>query len=619
MTDEQFAALVHRLEDRARRDPGGYKARVLGIALLGNAYLFAVVALVAVLFGASLASIVYLKAAGVKLALVVGVFLWMLLKALWIAVPAPEGTRITPRDAPQLFALVDALRRALHAPRFHEVLVTDELNAGVVQAPRLGIFGWPRNYLLIGLPMAKALTVEQFKAVLAHELGHLARGHGRLSNWIYRQRLRWSRLIGILEAAESKGSFLFRSFLRRYAPYFNAYSYPLARANEFEADATSARLVSPRAAAEALTGVAVVAAYLGEQYWPRIHRQADDLPQPAFAPYSAMGKIALDVDSASAERWLARALERKTTLDDTHPALKERLAALGEKPRLALPVQGTAADALLQPALERLSEAFDRRWHEGVLPAWQRRHAEVQESRRRLGELDANHASGAELTPQEAYDRAMLTESVGGNADAALEQLRALHARLPDDPVVLYHLGARLLARDDASGRALLERAMALDAWQTVRVCEALRDHAWATGLKEEAHDWHRKMLARAELEQAAAKERNEVRLDDKFERHGLAADALAALRTQLAAIEGLNKAYFVKKRVAHMPERLCYVLGFTVRRSFLSARAKRRAAEVMKQVRELPFPGETLILHVEGANYRFGRKFRWMRGSRIV
>ena len=46
------------------------------------------------------------------------------------------------------------------------------------------MFGWYRNYLLIGLPLAKALTVEQFKAVLAHEFGHLAKGHGAMSNWI---------------------------------------------------------------------------------------------------------------------------------------------------------------------------------------------------------------------------------------------------------------------------------------------------------------------------------------------------------------------------------------------------------------------------------------------------
>jgi Zn-dependent protease with chaperone function len=619
VTDERFAELVHGLEARAKRDPAGYKARVLAIALLGNAYLAGVVALIAVLFFVALASAFYLKALGVKLALVAGVFLWMVLKALWIVIPAPEGTPIGPRDAPELFALIETLRRALRAPRFHRVLVTDELNAGVVQAPRLGIFGWPRNYLLIGLPLMKALTVEQFKAVLAHEFGHLARGHGRLSNWIYRQRLRWSRLMHTLEAVESKGAVLFQGFLRWYAPYFNAYSFPLARANEFEADATSARLASSRVAAEALTGVEVVGAYLGERYWPGIHRQADDLPQPAFAPFSGMGRMAIDIDAASMQRWLERALERTTTLDDTHPALRERLEALGEEPRLALPAEGAAADALLGKALAPLSDAFDRRWHEGVLPAWQRRHAEVQEGRRRLAELDAKHASGAELAPQEAYDRAMLTESVGGSADGALEQLRALQARLPDDPVVLYQLGARLLGRDDERGCALLERAMQLDAGQTVRVCEALRDHAWHAGRKEEAHEWHRKMVARAELEQAAAKERNEVRLDDKFERHDLSPEALAALRAQLQAVRRLKKAYFLKKRVAHMSERPCYVLGFTVG-SFFHWYTKRRAAEVLQRVKEsVAFPAETLILNVEGGNYRFGRKFRWMRGSRIV
>jgi hypothetical protein len=66
-------------------------------------------------------------------------------------------------------------------PRFHHVLVTDDFNAAVVQAPRLGLFGWYRNYLLIGLPLAKALTVEQFKAVLAHEF---AKRHRKpVSSW----------------------------------------------------------------------------------------------------------------------------------------------------------------------------------------------------------------------------------------------------------------------------------------------------------------------------------------------------------------------------------------------------------------------------------------------------
>lgn len=620
MTHEQFEALVGRLETGARANPAAYQRRVLLLALLGNAYLGAIVALLVCLLLFAAASVLWLKALGAKLALVVGGFLWLVGKALWLRIEPPHGTLVTAREVPELFAVIEELRRKLRAPRFHRVLLTDEFNAGVVQAPRLGIFGWPRNYLLLGLPLMKALTAEQFKAVLAHEFGHLARGHGRLSNWIYRQRLRWGRLMDLLEAAESMGSFLFKPFLRWYAPYFNAYSFPLARANEYEADAASARLTSPAAAAEALTGVNVVASYLAERFWPQIHRLADDQPQPATLPYVGMaGLVAREVDEQSSQDWLQQAMARPTTVDDTHPALRQRLEAIGQAPRLALPREGEAADRLLGAALPALTDAFDRRWRDANLPAWQERYEKAQENRSTLATLDAKHAGGAELSLQEAYDRAGLTESVGGDADAALEQFRALHARAPQDPVASVALGARLLARDDAAGVALLETAMQGDEFAIMRCAELLRDYHARAGRAAEALLWHERLGARAVEEQGAQRERDEVRLKDKFERHGLAPEALARLLEQLRGVPAVRKAYLVRKRVVHLPHRPCYVFGYKVAGG-LRFFSKKRAAAALQAIQEgVQFPGETLILNVEGGNYRFGRKFAWMRGSRIL
>ncbi|MDH4094721.1 MAG: M48 family metallopeptidase [Betaproteobacteria bacterium] len=620
MTHEQFQALVGALEGEARRNPGTYKGRVLLLALLGNAYLGAIVALVGFLLLALLASILWLKALGVKLAVVAGAFLWLIVKALWLRMEPPQGTEVTARVAPELFAMIEELRAELRAPRFHRVLVTDELNAGVVQAPRLGIFGWPRNYLLIGLPLMKSLTMEQFKAVLAHEFGHLARGHGRLSNWLYRQRLRWARLMEVLGAAESRGSFLFTPFLRWYAPYFNAYSFPLARANEYEADATSVRLTSARAAAAALTGVSVVGSYLGERYWPQVHKLADEQPQPAHMPFVGLSaRMTQEVDEASSHRWMQQALARVTTVEDTHPALKDRLAAIGQAPRLALPADGEAADRLLGTALPSITEAFDQRWRTSILPAWEERYQRVQEERRRLAELDATLARGTELSLQEAYDRAVLTESVGANADAALEQLRALHARAPGDATACFALGARLLERDDPAGVPLLEHVMRQDEFAIARCSELMRDYHWRGGRKTEADAWHQRLLERAADQRGAEKERSEVNLKDKFERHGLAAEDLARLLAQLRAVPGLRKAYFVRKRVAHLAHRPFHVLGFKA--SFpLQPGVKKRAAAMMQSIQErVQFPGETLIVNVEGENYRFGRKFAWMRGARIL
>lgn len=620
MTNDEFSALVLKLEQQARTSPAGYQLRTLLLAMLGNAYLILIVLLLLALLVAMLASIAILKAVGTKLALLVGFFLWNVVKALWIKVQPPEGTEVNAQQAPALFAMIGELQQRLSAPRFHHVLITDDFNASVMQTPRLGLFGWYRNYLLIGLPLLKSLTPEQFKAVLAHEFGHLAKGHARIGNWIYRQRYRWSRLMRQLEEQGSKGGFLFRPFLNWYAPYLNAYSFPLARANEYEADAAAARLTSPQAAAEALTNVNVIGSYLNERFWPTLHRQADDLPQPGFMPYATMSNsFCREIDATAADAWLQQALQRNSDIDDTHPAFRDRLQAIGATARLAPPANDAAADRLLGSALETITRAFDQRWLNYIQPAWEARHREIQDGRKQLAELNQRHSAQEELSIDEQYDRALLTESIGGDADSAQEQLRELHRQVPQHSGVCFSLGLRLLNQDDASGVALLQQAIASNAELKPRGCEVLRDYFWRIGEQQQAHAWHEQLLAAVRQQEAAQKERDQVLLVDRFDRHGLDASTLAALQQQLRSVNGIGKVYFVRKQVAHHPDRPCYVLGFTLK-GWLPLRRKQRVQTVIAELQQkVTFPGETLLIGVEGNNYRFGRKFRWMRGSCII
>ena len=620
MTTEEFDRMVFGLEGLARRKPKVYQLRVLLLAMLGNAYLGFVLLVVSTVLVALLVSVKAFGALALKLIMIVAIFLWMLLKSLWVKFTPPKGMKIRVGEAPALFAMIRELSEKLGAPRFHEVLVSEELNAGVLQLPRLGIFGWHRNYLMLGLPLMKSLTVEQFRAVLAHEFGHLAKGHGRISNWVYLQRLRWSRLMGQLEASHSKGSILFAAFFNWYGPYFNAYSFPLARANEYEADATSVRLTSAHTVAEALTNVDVVCNYINERYWPQIYRQADDLPQPSIEPFARMGEhFALDLDQETAKGWLDRAVANQTTSADTHPALADRLKAIGETPRLNPPKPGGAADQLLGDALVPLTDGFDRRWQEYILPAWQERHEQVRLERHRLVELIEKYHECGELSPQDAYERARLTESVGQDADAALGQFRALLDREPDNALFSYAVGVRLLALGDEEACELIERAMLLDEEAAASGCEALRDYCLRVGRVDEAKAWHQRMTDSAQLQQLANRERSQLLAKDQFAPHGLAGETLAPLRAELASVRGLRKAYFVQKCLKHQPHRALYVLGYTVTGRFRLAN-RRRAAEVLEQIKACTgFPGQTLIINLERGNARFERKFSKLDGARIV
>jgi len=617
LTAEQFEQRVTRFEALARAAPARYRFRVLLFALGGYAYLGLVVGLLLVALALGVISLVYMKVVAIKLLVPLLAFVGVVLRSLYVPIQAPAGVALRRAQAPALFERIERLRRALRAPRFHRVLVTDAFNAAVMQVPRLGLLGWHRNYLILGLPLLKCLTPEQLDAVLAHEFGHLAGGDARFSNWLYRLRAIWAQLLEELERTKSSGAFLFKGFFEWYVPRFNAYSFPLARADEYRADAVSAQLTSPRIAAQALTSVNVVGSYLRERFWPSVHRHADEQPQPSFAPYAQLGAgLAAELASEDSQRWLRDALARQTTLADSHPCLRERLAAIGAEPELAPPTEGQSADHLLASARDAIVQRFDLRWQDLIVHDWRRRYEEVQEGRRRLAELDA-HAAARALNDAEALERANLDEAYGSGD--AIEQFRAVLARAPDSAVANYALGFRLLQRDDAEGVALLERAMQLDADAIAPGSRALADYFWRLGDKDAAALWHRCWANRNAAVTAAQEERSRALLRDVFEPHGVPAAALAALQAELAQVGGLRGVFLARKRVTHFPERPCYVLGFAVGRRWLPARAEKTQA-MLRRLRELQhFPGETLILSVEGINARFARKFGGVPGARII
>jgi hypothetical protein len=391
-------------------------------------------------------------------------------------------------------------------------------------------------------------------------------------------------------------------------------SVPLARADEYEADATSARLTSPSAAAAALTAVNVIGTFLQACYWPGLHRKADEVAQPSFAPYAQMGEaIGSDIDANQMCSWLDAAMARKTSIADTHPALADRLQALGEKPLLALPAAGEAADMLIG----RNAEELDRCWREAIQPAWECRHQEVKVKLKELAAFDARVAQGPTLTVEERVRHAVLTEEVGAGSEAALAPLRAVHADAPDNAVACYGLGARLLRSDDDGGVALIEQAMQRDEEALLPGAELLSDFFARRGCDELARQWHERGLQRAQVVQEAQAERSEVFQHEVFEPHGLDDARVAELRARLRTIPDLGKAHLVRKRLAHRPEQPVLVLAFRVRR-WRWHRASRSGAVQDAIVKTVVFPHPTLIVWMESERYGFLKR-RLRRPTRIV
>ena len=367
MDQGDFESWVSRVEQLAREKPKPYRRRVFLLAALGYTYLIVVVLVLLGLSGAAIACILSIVILGSILAAVVVVLLVAVVRVIWVGHDPPNGEAVTRADAPELFRLLNALRVRLKSAPIHVVLIVPAFIAGVTQVPRLGLFGWHRNYLILGLPFMKALTVEQFKSVLAHEMGHLRHGHTRASNWIYRMRIIWNRLEAIFEYQPQWGSGLIRAFFRWYIPYFNAVSFPFARANEYQADAASVLVTSARKSAQALTGVNVMGIYLDHLYRPAMIAAANE--KRSVAPFTGFtAQMISAVPEAELKSWVAAALKQVTSHEDTHPSLADRLKAMGASAEFAPPAPGEGAEKLLGSSRARLEKTFDAAWNKLAAP-----------------------------------------------------------------------------------------------------------------------------------------------------------------------------------------------------------------------------------------------------------
>jgi Zn-dependent protease with chaperone function len=572
MKRTKLVVLIDRLEGYSTRHPAAYRLRVVMLAALGYGYLFGVV------FALLLSIYLILAYAAfnfvtIKVAWIVLVIVGVVLRSMWVTVPEPDGRELDRDKAPGLFDLINDVRLALHGPRVHHVFISNEFNAGIVQVPQLGMFGWVRNYLVIGLPLLSALTPEEFRAVLAHEFGHLSGNHGRFSAWIYRLRKTWIQILTTVRRERHYASFLFEPFLKWYAPFFNAYSFVLARAQEYEADRYSVELAGRNVAAKALVRLDTKTRALSEDFWPSFFRGASEESQPPKDPFVRMlGGMGLALDRGHAEKWFLQRLQTKTDYDDTHPSLADRLVGMGyDRETISSPevvaelVQTTAtadrsaAESYLLELPEGMVSSFDRLLRERIVPSWRERHKSIGEARKRLGEL-AEKSSKEPLTEEELWERVrLLNES--SDAAASLPTLKEIIAFNPSHVSANFALGALLLEADDESGVQFLEKAIELEQSITGDACELLYYFYRRHGREEEANSCR----TRGEEFNAKLRVHYETALkisaNDTFAPHDLNAEELVKLQTELRQTRRLKKAFLVKK-ILKDDEQPLFVLG---------------------------------------------------------
>ncbi|HEY9850375.1 MAG TPA: M48 family metalloprotease [Leptolyngbyaceae cyanobacterium] len=612
MNEEQFDALIQKLTKYARQNPAKYKFRIGLLAALGYAYVLFVLILLCGIFWIATRTFVFSILIGLGI-----------LRSLWLSFPKPNGIEISRSELPELFALIDELTIALQAPTFHHIILDNQHNAGVIQVPRFGFLGWYQNYLFLGLPLMQSLSPEQFRAVVAHELGHLSGNHSRFAGWIYRLRNIWYQFGEGLERSGQGGSILFSGFFKWYAPFFRAYSFVLARANEYEADRCAAELAGSHHAAEALINLEIKGNFFHKSVWKPIFKQALDFEQPPDGTIAkVLQEMRKEVPAQQAAISLNLALVEKTNHEDTHPCLADRLSAFGYLPvgydvPIPVPLMETAAERFLGEKWNRFTADLDEEWKKAIAPVWKQIHLKARQRSQNLALLETK-AQINSLTTDSAWKRAQLTAEFKGEANA-IPLYRELLAQNPHHALANYELGQILLEKDDSAGISHIEIAIEQDSSLVIPGCQSLYAFLKQQGKLAAAQGYHERATKHYHIWEKAAAERKGVSDRDRFEPHNLSLVQLAEISEQISHYPQIKQAYLVRKVIVHFPEKPCYILAIMQRYIRLEANNYINDDQLIDLLLDgLNFSGDVFGIVLNGYNTKLGQAIRKVENASI-
>jgi Zn-dependent protease with chaperone function len=300
-------------------------AMLAGFYLLGLVQLAVVGVLLYVIWthahghGPGAAKLSYLLIAGVGVA-VAG--LWRAMRA---RPGAPGGLLVTAEQAPALWQQIHELAGEMGTRGPDEIRLIPDVNAGVTEETKLLGLIPGRRILVLGLPLLQALSVDQLRAVIGHELGHYSGAHTRLGAIAYRGRL---AMHGTVDEV-SKWN-VFGWAFRGYAWLYRLVSTAVGRDKEYEADRAAVRVAGPAAAISALREVEAAELawnfYFGRyvEYGLELGYAPDDL-------FGGFGQLYTARADELAE-FRDNPPEHETSRWDTHPSLADRTAAMRDAP-----------------------------------------------------------------------------------------------------------------------------------------------------------------------------------------------------------------------------------------------------------------------------------------------
>lgn len=294
----------------------------------------------------------------VKLVIIIGilglVMAWSVIHSVFVSARGANfGLPKTAQDLPRLHACVAEVAARVDTPPVDDLSIAPGSEIGVRQEGRgpFGIFGIKRRVLIMGMSSLNILTVDQLKAILAHEYAHFSHGDTFFSRFIYQVTLSLEHSLRAVGGAGGWITYInpFFWFLYLYYYSYSLLSAGFSRSREFLADRMAATLYGSDAFADGLVKVATTGSLFDATIYPNVEKMLAE--NKAFVNmYEAFREYhANQLTTEERQNMEGQYLKQPSSLFASHPTVAERLEAVASLPKARTKDATLARNLIEQP------------------------------------------------------------------------------------------------------------------------------------------------------------------------------------------------------------------------------------------------------------------------------
>jgi tetratricopeptide (TPR) repeat protein len=337
----------------------------------------------------------------------------------------------------------------------------------------------------------------------------------------------------------------------------------LARQQEYDADAASARVTSPETVRDTLCTIPIGATYYYDDFYNELFHdcsKTNEVPNP----YSNFIIKFKSLNEAYRENLLNKELKLMSYFSDTHPCLADRLASINAQPSLPDIAEKNALEVFIRNNRDILHE-FDQSWIQENGDEWKNDQKDFNQSKVRFDELSARTTYSLD----ELYEKAKLAEEFKGMSEA-----EAIYKKIIDSypgneqtaPAYL-NLAAVKFERDDKADEAisLTKKAIELDWEARLPGLNMLCDYYFHNEMRKEFEVVRDELEKWEDLVDRSDEECNYFHPADLF----VTADSSEQILThgieQIRKNTIISEAFLVRKVLSAIPERKQYLLGLNI------------------------------------------------------